>query len=55
MSFPAIDFSNPPVDNSYAIPQEIYDYHIEHYGVEEPLNLEKVKEIFEILKAAAEP
>ena len=55
MRFPKIDFNNPPVDDSYVIPKEMFDYHVEHYGIETPLNLEKAKEIFEILKAAAEP
>lgn len=48
-----IDFNNPPKDESWDIPYEVYEYYVKNDYRERniPLNLDTAKEIFNILKA----
>nr|DAK67775.1 MAG TPA: hypothetical protein [Caudoviricetes sp.] len=47
-----IDFNDPPKNENWEIPQEVYDYVLEHGYAEKmiPLDLEECKKIFAILK-----
>lgn len=51
-----IDFNNPPTDENWVIPYEVYEYYIKHDYLKRgiALNLELAKEIFEILKSRQE-
>lgn len=47
-----IDFGNPPRDEKYQIPCEMYEYYVDNHYAENgiPLNMKTAQEIFEILK-----